>query len=117
MKAFVIAAGALLMGTSAFAYDGGKDFDGTIAKPEKAAAVEQSQQMKKAVTDVLADAKADAIVQPASAVTWDSAGADAKWQPVSAVTWDFRTRRTSRANCRATRPTRSTPARAIPTWT
>lgn len=89
MKAYVMAAGALLMGTSAYAYDAGKGFDSKlIATPEKAEAMAQSQQMKKAVTDVLSDAKDDALLQPASAVTWDSTDAAAKWQPASAVTWD-----------------------------
>jgi hypothetical protein len=89
MKAFVMAAGALLIGTSAYAYDAGKSFDSKLlAKPDKIAAIDQEQQMKKAVVDVLSDAKAEAIVQPASAVTWDSDGADATWKPASAVTWD-----------------------------
>jgi len=89
MKAFVMAAGALLMGTSAYAYDAGKSFDPKfVAKPDKMERIAEAQAMKKAVTDVLSEAKADAMVRPASAVTWDSTGAEAKWQPVSAVTWD-----------------------------
>lgn len=89
MKAYVMAAGALLMGTSAYAYDAGKSFDARLmSQPDKMAAVDQSQQMKKSVQDVLSDAKDDAVLQPASAVTWDSTDAAAKWQPASAVTWD-----------------------------
>jgi hypothetical protein len=86
MKAFVMAAGALLIGTSALAYDAASEFDAKpIVKPAKLAAVDQSQQMKKAVLDVLSDA--DVKIAPASAITWDD-GADATWEPASAVTWD-----------------------------
>jgi hypothetical protein len=84
----MMAAGALLLGTSALAYDAGKGIDAKFKdKPAKIEAVGQSQQMKKAVLDVLSDAAVDARARPAGAAAWD-APAIPKVQPASAVVWD-----------------------------
>jgi hypothetical protein len=84
MKAYWMAAGALLLGTSAFAYDAGKEMNSKqVTKSEKSATTAQNQQMKKAVLDVLSDARVPQA-QPASMVGSEPA----KWRPASAMTWD-----------------------------
>ena len=68
MKQYILAAGALLLGTSALAYAPGTEAEKGWSSEDKLVVAKTSHQLKDSTLDVLADAGLKA--QPAGAATW-----------------------------------------------
>ncbi len=90
MKHVIVAAGALLLGTSALAYAPDSWAEQGWTEQDKLVAEKTAHQLKGATLDVLAESGAEA--QPASAATWSDTAKSGDWSEgglvkASAVTW------------------------------